>query len=84
MFADYYDCDVKEWIDNNQEFINQCEPIRIVEGEYFACHEIALKYAQSLSPALELICLKLISKLLSPPPRPQGSILSIRIESYIG
>ena len=77
VFARHYENDIDKWINDNIAFISRESHVEYIEGEWYASREIALKYAQYLSPELETACLKYLAKSLED--REINSIFSVRV-----
>jgi hypothetical protein len=80
-----YNSDSKQWLENEVEFINlfldgkdKDKYIREVNGELWTCKELAIKYAQTLDPKLEIACIKVLGSFFNGYEDIEGSIFSFR------
>ena len=85
MFDRHYDSDARQWIESESEFISlflegkdKYKYIRELNGDLWTCKEIAIKYAQTLDPKLELACLKILGTFFNGYEEIEGSIFSFR------
>lgn len=88
-FAQHYSDDVDSWIMRNKYLIDaliiddKSKVLSYIDSEWFACRELAIKYAQYLSPEMEVIILRLIAKAIEPNEPPEGSIFSFKFTSHL-
>lgn len=78
-FDAHYNTDCREWI-STSEFVNQFPEgaIKQINGEIYACKEIAIKYAQFIDPKYDLICTQILSEFFKGAEPIEGSIFSFR------
>lgn len=89
IFARHYGDDVEKWIESQTKMILRLcleksgrDVLEVIDGDVWACREIAIKYAQYLSPELELTCLKILDSFFKCEPpyqKIEGSIISFKV-----
>lgn len=88
-FAKHYNDDVDFWLIKNKYLIDKLitddrlKVLSYIDSEWYACRELAIKYAQHLSTDMEVLLLRLIAKAIEPNDPPDGSIFSFKFTSHL-